>query len=825
MPRSASFVPYRLIGLLAMGSVLLVGCSHLDRRNPLTNVYEKPKLGIDATDDWQHTLQRYRDLEVRERVLAASHVHIEGGDIRVPPTLEPAERLRTYDFYVWFNESAIKGSAFEALRNGLVTVDVSGTEATFSPVTYSDEGANRASAAPASRSLIRVSVPYTKDLASFDIIAYIGDRMDEFERTREERVAERAAECRREPRPSSRSAAGNASPSAEASRVVDGKSRAPSACEELYARLYQKNPFLEVRHVRVFNGDLTTRIYMLSLPEVENAFGRAFANAFYVGKTYFHNNNGSKRLIVHTTSLRARTVFARNGATRTSARLFDPDYPKGYLPPENHSQAPYRSEIRCLEMKLLANPNADPSKVEIAACLKPVGGEDDRTATTASPRFAALERLVQDVHQALDKWRYTAVPTPPAKSSRAEEYTNLLSRSFATLSPERQLNCAKQIAARRLDSSSREFNDCFLAGTAEMDVQKRLRSYQTQAGRDADDNAKAAKAVQDGIAEQINASVQQAIAASTIASPLALDLRRRVGLTHKVGATSADMTEQEWLSEQGYFWEDYYRPMTFESVLLSLTAETRNQPSEKILRWMESAGVVFAGLVGLGDISAKFDRPGFAQRVAFTTGVLLPEARKLFGKDVAQYLNNLATNALPSVLTLDAHQSRDGYVFFPRGPIFGYGVDEFLPNLPSYIVNIDNEDVAVDGEVIADSVSFESGYKKPEDQISEGKALIGDPVAELLAMQEKMERTRIGFAVEDMCRLLAAGKAVDAKKRLDAYRKTDAAARKGGKADDKGDDGIIGLLSARIDSQLDCNGNPVKPAAVSDASSAAGGKG
>ncbi|HJU40553.1 MAG TPA: hypothetical protein VJ724_13335, partial [Tahibacter sp.] len=314
--------------------------------------------------------------------------------------------------------------------------------------------------------------------------------------------------------------------------------------------------------------------------------------------------------------------------------------------------------------------------------------------------------------------------------------------------------------------------------------------------------SRAIRTVASTVDDSLEAVFRPIIAETTSASPLSIDLRRRVGLTGKLAASSQDVVNQWKLTKYGYVWEDYYRPMTFESVLLSITAETHDQRSQKVLRVMESLGVLAAGFVGLGNISRGFARPDYAERVAFTTGVLLPEARRIFGKDIAKYLNNLATTALPSVLTLEPHQSRDGYVFFPRGPIFGYGVDEFSTEEPTYIVNIDSDDVAVEGEIVSASTAFQSGYKDVATQVSDGKQLVEQQLVDFAEIEEKLNRNRVGFALNDACRMLAEGDKSGASARLDAYINAD------------GNPKAVAPIRERIAADLDCSGNALTPPAT-----------
>ena len=71
------------------------------------------------------------------------------------------------------------------------------------------------------------------------------------------------------------------------------------------------NPYGEKKLVRVFNGDLRTQIIVVSEDEVKNQFGKEFVKFFHVGRIYLRNQHVDKKLIVYTTSIRAKTTLYR----------------------------------------------------------------------------------------------------------------------------------------------------------------------------------------------------------------------------------------------------------------------------------------------------------------------------------------------------------------------------------------------------------------------------------------------------------------------------------------------------------------------------------
>jgi hypothetical protein len=77
----------------------------------------------------------------------------------------------------------------------------------------------------------------------------------------------------------------------------------------------QLNPFKVTRQVRVYYGDLRTRVEIVSQDEASASFGPQFAKFFYVGRIFLRNRNHEKRLLVYTTSLRANALMYRPPVT------------------------------------------------------------------------------------------------------------------------------------------------------------------------------------------------------------------------------------------------------------------------------------------------------------------------------------------------------------------------------------------------------------------------------------------------------------------------------------------------------------------------------
>lgn len=243
-------------------------------------------------------------------------------------------------------------------------------------------------------------------------------------------------------------------------------------------------------------------------------------------------------------------------------------------------------------------------------------------------------------------------------------------------------------------------------------------------------------------------------------SPMGTKIPVVISPTRKPLGTSTNIFRQIELAGQGYLWEDYYRPMSFNSVLISLIRKNETAPMRKVLDHLRSAGVVAGALVGLDSISSTFDNRSFVDVVAVTTGVVLPELRQLLLDDINQHITNLAELGLERVIEIDPLKSVDGYVFFPRGPIYGYGVDEFSLKQPTFIANIDNVDVAVDGVLVEKSQSIASGEKDALITAATGRieSLMSADAEKQRRMQERLRAFRLSSVVEEVQQALKQGK-------------------------------------------------------------------
>ncbi len=727
--------------IMASLLILVGGCSTAT----IKRITDGVQPVLPAGTDRERQARVYQEISLSERERQQAHVQIIGGDIELPPSAaaDKTTEQRTYDFYVWVSAPSIIDLK-DALQSGELSIDVLNAKAKIEEVKYGsfrpqDMGRpGIPSEELKSGKVIRISVDSKDITQSFTIVVELSALAAEHEDERKadfERIKVQYAEARQscEQNPKCKKMM-----SQKVSLDQDDKNRADidnqlygryiTAAKKMERHIQEENPYLATKVVRVFNGDLHTQVYMLSDAETRDAFGSNFARHFYVGKAYFRNRHSDMKLIVNTTSLRAKTLFYRapsqSGSGKTAERYaYLDDYAD-----DQKKIAPYltvaqkdRIYRRVMQQEIRAESGDKDESIAEKIAIETIESQGADSLDGEDKKFLLNEVriIVLDLRRAV---RNTETECNVDQKHRENIYRSIseidyqISRAFAEEKKttiidayEMQKNCVSGRLAMRL--------------------------------------------------ETINSRTQTP-------SPITLDGRRRVGLTDKVAASSQDVYWQLELNRSGYVWEDYYRPMTLEAVLISLAAKTRSHPNNRAIDYLQSIGVVAGALVGLDQISSAFGGESFAQRVAVTTGVFMPEVRKLLMRDLDQYLANLASTALPSILSLGPNESRDGYVFFPRGPIYGYGVDEFSLEDPSYIRNVDNDDVAVDGALIEAEKQFSAGQKSAEALVglarSQGQTKVSDEMIKLADLEGKYQALRVRNLVNEVCEMISDNKGVAA---------------------------------------------------------------
>jgi hypothetical protein len=194
-------------------------------------------------------------------------------------------------------------------------------------------------------------------------------------------------------------------------------------------------------------------------------------------------------------------------------------------------------------------------------------------------------------------------------------------------------------------------------------------------------------------------------------APSLLSTPGRVGLfaTNKTAAVSGDLFLEGELARIGHLWEDYYRPATLRSVLVSLMESHERNLPRRVFDAIEKLGFLAGGLVGRSGIAGEFGRPGYAEWTSAITNLLIPSAKDLLFRNLEDILKNVGTLGLDTIVEIPPNGVVDGYVFFPRGPLYAYAVSGLDVNDPAYIVDIDNGDVSIDGVLVEQSSSVSGG--------------------------------------------------------------------------------------------------------------------
>ena len=242
--------------------------------------------------------------------------------------------------------------------------------------------------------------------------------------------------------------------------------------------------------------------------------------------------------------------------------------------------------------------------------------------------------------------------------------------------------------------------------------------------------------------------------------------------------------------------------MTFNAVLISLIRKTEAHWLRQALNAMQSAGVVAGALVGLDAISSEFVSRRFVDVVAVTTAAILPEARKLLLEDLNQFIINLGKLGLERVVEIGPNKSVDGYVFFPKGAIFGFGVSEFRPNEPAFIVNINNNNIAVDGILVDQSLEIASGEKDALIAAAEGRLESRRQRDEQKqqALEEKIRRFRLARLSDETNAMLKEGNTAGAAQLVESFV---------GTYGDSDVSGTLGRIRANIEGARISNGGIV----------------
>ena len=722
-------------------------------------------------------------IQEQKNVSEKRHVIIEGEDIQLPLTsgkLAPQER-RIYSFYVWAHHPTYSRqmSLADMWRKGYFSLEVVGAKAAIRvpdyvpmdpPAKFAPVQTNLPPEELKSRSVLEVELRSDDMIRGFSIIAWFPqDYMGHVATNPIPPIPE--------------------SPSGLSTNATAISNQAAMA--ELALRA--GNPWGERRDVKVYSGDLRTRVDIIDEKEATASFGERFARFFYVGRVYFRNRHPDKRLLVYTTSLRANALLYRPPVPKQQQQqgLTDDQLKRLAV----SAQKRHQEAIRLLSEEQFQSLWTESKRV--------IGGEELKARNQEQWSLVAQRIATNLISQTETNWtgkRATAVKLCLAywqgmahtaeawkgEAERAGSEVRETAKVQAAMLEEAARECARKgipqealkqaaDAFKQLASAKQpeRLNSAFvgvtsaLARTEIADVPrnhalKTATNLRQLAGR-ADDCARLAAAMRTMSPEGLEGLPSHASPGGTLrnefdavlasirleaespfrsAGPFDHRLDLMVNADARPLAFSPDADLQRQLSDVGYLWRDTCRPMTFQAVLNSLVDTHERSPATRFVRTLESAARIAGGLVGLGTVVNEFSSQGYTVGVDIYSTIVLPEIQKHLLVDLNKYVRNLGEMGMDTVMVIPPNDVVDRYVFFPKGPIYNH-IDEFNVTDPAYIVRIDNDDVAVEATLIEQDVVVRGGGldagRLVERAINEGRA---EANAELMKQVELKERLR-----------------------------------------------------------------------------------
>jgi len=238
------------------------------------------------------------EVEKQKSIKEARYIYIEGSDLELPLTGgkdEPQDK-RIYTYYVWaYHPVLSRQKPLADILTNELQVDVLGAKAAIRPAQYSGPEQPAGFSNLTSRTVIEVNINSEDIHQAFEILAWFPKESAEFQATTysELEAFNERLDCLR--------AQGKTVDTNELKAVIE---RAETVMKT-------ENPWQAKKQVRVYNGDMRSKIYMESQDTVSHVFGPQFSKYFFVGRIYMRNKRSDKQLVVYTTSLRAHTLFYR----------------------------------------------------------------------------------------------------------------------------------------------------------------------------------------------------------------------------------------------------------------------------------------------------------------------------------------------------------------------------------------------------------------------------------------------------------------------------------------------------------------------------------
>jgi len=516
-----------------------------------------------------------------------------------------------------------------------------------------------------------------------------------------------------------------------------------------------ENPWQAKKQVRVYNGDMRSKIYMESQDAVSHVFGPQFSKYFFVGRIYMRNKRSDKQLVVYTTSLRAHTLF--------------------YRPPDDDLKASKAiskaslSERRDLLQSRIGMQLASENLQHQGEAIPPTDLILTLNEASRVAQMASTNAVNSNPKGLLEVTTNDSPTSAGAKLKEAQDIVNRVhsfrQQRFAEMTnevPKYVMNWSS------LNANQKEQKQSEVTKALESRILKGEEEPSTK--EMADQIAVPLSQFQNEMESELNEIRRQY---SGFGSVMDFNVPISVMIDRQPAAFSADARQQALYNEHGFIWHDYYRPMTFQSVLSSLIVATEAGPRAQIVRYLETAGIIAGGLVGLSPVISEFGSKGYATAVAVSTAVFLPEARKLLLDDLNKYIKNLGDMGMDTVVVIPPNGVVDKYVFFPRGPIF-YGIDEFSVNKPSYIVEVDNSDVAVEAILIEQGKVIETGVTSADklvgEALNQGRSTRDAEELKLVKMTENLRTFRLTTLPGEVQKLIEHGNTNGAAKLVASVR-------------------------------------------------------
>jgi len=724
----------RKLFVLAALASLVVGC-----RNGIYDIEPTRAPQSQASPSPEAKAEYLAEMEGSSKLNQNRRLALRVHDIMLPLTSahdEPTNHV-THEFTLWADNPETQDSAYKRWRDGRLRIEVEGPPAKITQVAY-----NESSAVPSehdggkqepSRSLLRIEVS-TRDLTrSFRILAWEDEPYNRFEDERSRVIEDLQARIR----------LGRGYTITDATRkaftndcfnVCLAQCPAWLSPYELGLKLEEviglPNPWGEVKEVLVYGGDLKTNILMLSKDQVIDNFGPNFEKYFLVGRVSFTNKHPDKALVIYTTSLAANCLFYREP---------DKKLAKYFLRNGNMKRFEYTKRY-----KPLITPSRSQGKSTRAG---------NKPATIYEVLSKAAGTAKNDISIRTEE-RPARVPSSlvPKQASIVADLDAILGGGTAGARYDECRTCYR----RAYGDAVATYNATFELFTSQGLKPMKARGWATAiagAGQAAPAKVRSFMAgdaeaspvvINAAVAEAQRVAYEQARWLASEVFVTSTPLRRAVPVeaspTRKHAAFSPLIHRQGMMASAGYLFKDFYRPMTFRGVLTSLWEKTRNRPRTQALDWLRSLGTVAGALVGLDSIG-PFGKDWFRDGTLVATSVIIPEIRKRLKDDIEQYVKNLEKMGLDEVVKIAPNSQAEGYVFFPKGPIFGFAVDEFSVDTPTFIVNIDNANVVAHGFLVDKSADISSGrvdaHGLVAEALSRGKAEREEEERERLALEER----------------------------------------------------------------------------------------